>query len=118
MEQNKRDDDETSRQPIDMMNVRVEKLLEFAKTVNAEELVPVLEKEAAELINDPFAFALAGVLDRGTKAELIWTIPYYIKKQLGELNPYFFVNASIEDLEELFQKLPKKPRYIMMLHTL
>ncbi|MHC3129365.1 MAG: hypothetical protein IBV52_04735 [Candidatus Bathyarchaeota archaeon] len=111
MEQNKRDD-ETSSQPIDNINSRVEKLLEFAKTVNAEELVPVLEKEASELINDPFAFALAGVLDRGTKAELIWTIPYYIKKQLGELNPYFFVNASIEDLEELFQKLPKKPRYI------
>jgi len=41
------------------MNVRVEKLLDFGKTVEAWELVPVLEKEAAELINDPFAFALA-----------------------------------------------------------
>ena len=59
MEQNKRDDDKTSNQPIDKMNVRVEKLLEFGKTVEAWELVPVLEKEAAELINDPFAFALA-----------------------------------------------------------
>jgi len=112
MEQNKRDDDETSSQPIDNLNVRVEKLLEFAETINAQELVPVLEKEAAELINDPFAFALAGVLDRGIKSELIWTIPYYIKKQLGELNPHFFANASIEDLQEIFQKLPKKPRYI------
>jgi len=91
---------------------RVEKLLEFAETINAQELVPVLEKEAAELINDSFAFALAGVLDRGTKAELIWTIPYYIKKQVGELNPYFFDNASIEDIKRIFSKLPKKPRYI------
>ena len=92
---------------------RVEKLLEFAETVNAQELVPVLEQEAAVLIKeDPFAFALAGVLDRGTKAELIWTIPYYIKKQLGALNPHFFANASIEDLEEIFRKLPKKPRYM------
>ena len=108
MEQNERDDDVTSSQTIDNMNDQVEKLLEFAKTVTAGELVPVLVKEAAEVITDPFAFALAGVLDRGTKAELIWTIPYYIKKQLGELNPYYFVNASIEDLDELFQKLPKK----------
>ena len=112
MEHNKRDDDETSSPPIDLMKGRIDKLLEFAKTVNTEELVPVLEKEAAVLIKEPFAFALAGVLDRGSKAELIWTIPYYIKKQLGELNPYYFVNASIEDLEELFQNLPKKPRYI------
>ena len=92
---------------------RVEKLLEFAETVNAQELVPVLEEEAAVLIKeDPFAFALAGVLDRGTKAELIWTIPYYIKKQLGELNPHFFAKAPIEDLEEIFRKLPKKPRHM------
>jgi len=41
------------------MNVRVEKLLDFGKTIEAWELVSVLEKEAAELINDPFAFALA-----------------------------------------------------------
>jgi endonuclease-3 len=92
---------------------RVEKLLEFAETVNAQELVPVLEEEATELVKeDPFAFALAGVLDRGTKAEIIWTIPYYIKKQLGDLDPYFFANASLEELERIIQKLPVKPRYV------
>lgn len=111
MEKNKRDDD-TSSKPICDLKARVDKLLEFAKKVNAEELVPVLEKGAAKVITDPFAFALAGVLDRGTKAEVIWTIPYYIKKQVGELSPFFFANASIEDIGEVFRKLPKKPRYV------
>jgi len=112
MEQNKRDNEAPSSQPTNDLNVRVEKLLEFAKEVTAGELVPVLEKKAAEVITDPFAFALAGVLDRGTKAEVIWTIPYYIKKQLGKLDPYFFANASIEEIDEIFRKLPRKPRYI------
>lgn len=112
MEQNKKDYDATLGQPTNGLKVRVEKLLEFAKEVTAGELVPVLEKEAAEVITDPFAFALAGVLDRGTKAEVIWTIPYYIKKQLGELDPSFFANASIEEIDKIFRKLPRKPRYI------
>ena len=97
----------------DNMDSRVRKLLEFGKSASVEELVPVLEEEAAKIIkDDPFAFALAGVLDRGTKAEIIWTIPYYIKKQLGDLDPHFFVNAAPEDLERIIDKLPVKPRYV------
>jgi endonuclease-3 len=111
MEKNKIDS-KSSSQPASDVGIRVKKLLEFGEKVTAEELVPVLVKEAAKEINDPFAFALAGVLDRGTKAEVIWTIPYYLKKQLGKLDPQFFANASIEELDELFRKLPRKPRYI------
>ena len=111
MEKNKKDDEKTN-QPTNNENAKVEKLLEFAKEVTAEELIPVLIREAAKTVTDPFAFALAGVLDRGTKAEVIWTIPYYIKKQLGELDPYFFANASIEEIDKIFRKLPRKPRYI------
>jgi endonuclease-3 len=96
----------------DEISLRVEKLLEFGEKVTAEELVPVLVKEAAKDITDPFAFVLAGVLDRGTKAEVIWTIPYYLKQQLVKLDPYFFANASIEEIAEIFRKLPRKPRYI------
>ena len=74
---------------------RVKKLLEFRETIDSRDLVPVLVKEAADLIkNDPFAFMLAAVLDRGTKTEIIWTIPYYNKHQLGRLDPFFFANAS------------------------
>jgi len=92
---------------------RVRKLLEFGERIRLQELVPVLEEEAAELTKeDPFAFAFAGVLDRGTKAEVIWTIPYYIKKQIGNLSPHFFANASLEEIEGIFEKLPVKPRYV------
>lgn len=118
IEHNKRKDVKTKRRTTRNetkadKDPRIEKLLEFGKTVDAQELVPVLEEEAAELIKkDPFAFALAGVLDRGTKAEIIWTIPYYIKKQLGDLDPYFFANASLEELERIIQILPVKPRYV------
>ena len=92
---------------------RVIALLEFREKVSAHELVPVLEKEATILIKeDPFAFLFAGVLDRGTKAEIIWTIPYYIKKQNGVFNPRFFAGASLLDLDTIFHQLPRKPRYI------
>ena len=76
-------------------------------------MVPVLIPEAADLIkNDPFAFLLAAVLDRGTKTEIIWTIPYYIKELLGDLNPSFFATASLDELMELLQNIPAKPRYV------
>ncbi|MFH1821748.1 MAG: hypothetical protein ABH852_04840 [Methanobacteriota archaeon] len=62
---------------------RVRQLLEFGKEIRPRELFPVLEEEATYLIEEnPFAFAMAGVLDRGTKSEIIWTIPYYIQKQV------------------------------------
>lgn len=92
---------------------RVNRLLEFGKEIRPRQLFPVLHEEAAFLIEEnPFAFALAAVLDRGTKSEIIWTIPYYLQKEVGELNPHFFMNKSIEDLERIFQRLPSKPRYI------
>jgi len=92
---------------------RVKKLLEFGEKIRPWELIPTLHEEAALLIEEnPFAFALAAVLDRGTKAEIIWTIPYYMKKHLGHLDPYFFAKSSIEDIKNIFQNLPVKPRYI------
>jgi len=92
---------------------RVRQLLELGKNIRPRELFPVLEEAAAYLIEEnPFAFAIAGVLDRGTKSEIIWTIPYYIKKQVGGLDPDFFANKSVKDLEAIFRLLPAKPRYI------
>lgn len=92
---------------------RVRQLLEFGKEIRPRELFPVLEEEAAYLIEEnPFAFAMAGVLDRGMKSEIIWTIPYSIQKQVGGLDPHFFANKSVEDLEMIFRLLPAKPRYI------
>jgi len=92
---------------------RVSLLLEFGKGIRPRELFPVLLEEAALVIEEnPFAFALAAVLDRGTKSEIIWTIPFYLQRHLGDLNPRFFVNKPDEDLEGIFRSLPAKPRYI------
>ena len=94
-------------------DLRVKFLLEFGKTIKPQELFPVLVDGAASLIEEnPFAFALATVLDRGTKSEVIWTIPYYLQKEIGELNPEFFVGKTIDEIEKIFQKLPLKPRYM------
>jgi endonuclease III len=92
---------------------RVAALLDFNSKIQPHELFEVMEQGAAELIEtNPFAFALAAVLDRGTKAERIWTIPFCLEKKVGKLDPRFFLNKSLEDLEDLFRSLPYKPRYI------
>jgi endonuclease III len=92
---------------------RVMHLLEFGKKIRPRELFPVLHEEAASIIEEnPFAFAIAAVLDRGTKSEIIWTIPYYLKEHVGDLRPHFFRAKSIDEIERIFRSLPAKPRYI------
>jgi endonuclease-3 len=92
---------------------RVAALLEFSTQIHPRELIPVLQEGAASVVEEnPFAFALAAVLDRGTKSEIIWTIPYYLQKNIGNLNPRFFVDKSLKELEMIFRSLPFKPRYI------
>ena len=51
-------------------------LLAFGETVPAEGLIPAIFPEAADLVStDPYAFLIGVCLDRGAKAEIIWTIP-------------------------------------------
>jgi len=92
---------------------RVNALLEFSKEIRPRDLFPVLFNEAASIVEEnPFAFALAAVLDRGTKSEIIWTIPYYLDKNVGDLSPRSFTAKSIDQIERIFRSLPAKPRYI------
>ena len=88
-------------------------LLEFGKTIDPKELFPTVIPEAAEFaLKDPYAFCIATCLDRGAKAENIWTIPYDIYKKLGHLNPFIIQRMSEDDLRNLFNQLPRKPRFI------
>lgn len=89
-----------------------EKLLDYAETFPTENLFPTVIPQAAPLITtDPYAFVIATCLDRGTKAEIIWTMPYYIKNDLGHLDPHRIYNMSLAELTDMFARLPQKPRY-------
>jgi endonuclease III len=88
-------------------------LLAYGEEVSNKELFPTLFPEAAPLIaTDPYAFLIAMCLDRGSRAEVIWTLPYYMKQELGHLDPKLIYEMSMGDLENLFKRLPKKPHYI------
>ncbi len=94
-------------------DARIRKLLEYSATIPPRVLIPAQPEEAAVLIEqNPFGFALAAVLDRGTKAELIWTIPFFLQRELGHLDPGRLARMSTEDLLQVFRRLPAKPRYI------
>jgi endonuclease III len=93
-------------------NIRDE-LLRFSEDIDPKVLFPVIVPEAADLaLKDPFAFAIATCLDRGMKSEIIWTIPYDIKQELGHLDPHQIDQMSIDEISDLFERLPRKPRYI------
>lgn len=97
----------------DRMKSVTQSLLDFSKSIAAEELFPVKVPEAAEIVaSDPYAFAIATCLDRGTLADIIWTIPYDIKQKLGHLDPYRIYKMSQEELADLFERLTYRPRYV------
>jgi len=87
-------------------------LMQYKAVFDQEELIPAKTPEAVQLIhNNSFAFISACCLDRGTKAEIIWTIPYWIKQQVGHYDPFRFYIMSPDQIVSLFDKLPQKPRY-------
>ena len=87
-------------------------LLDCGQAFDSAELFPTVTPEAAPLVvSDPYAFAIATCLDRGTKADIIWTIPYDIKNLLGHLDPHRINQMSLGELSDLFTRLPRRPRY-------
>jgi len=95
------------------INKITDALLSFGKQINPRELFPTLLPNASEfIINNPYALALAISLNRGTKAEIIWTIPYFLFEQFGHLDPHKINLLKIDELATAFSNLPYKPRYI------
>jgi endonuclease III len=94
-------------------SVKTQALLDFGRDIDPRELFPSLEDGATDFaLQDPYAFALAVCLDRGTKADIIWTIPYYIKQRLGHLDPYKINRMNQHELSALFNSLARRPRYV------
>ena len=88
-------------------------LLDFGKPFDSAVLFPAVIPEAAPLVvSDPYAFSTATCLDRGTKADIIWTIPYDIQRLLGHLDPHRIYPLSLDKLVEPFARLPRRPRYV------
>jgi uncharacterized HhH-GPD family protein len=68
--------------------------------------------EADKLIKwEPVAFLFAVVLDQGAQAERIWEIPYHLKKIMGHLDVYKIAALKEEEIYQIFEQLPSKPRY-------
>ncbi len=98
--------------PDSELNDIVAALLKFGEEDDPEELFPTLHPIADDLIqSNPYAFAMAVCLDRGTKADIIWTIPYYLQQELGHLDPFKIDLMSNEEIGEVISRLPKKMRY-------
>jgi len=98
-------------------------LIDFNARIDPVELFPSLVPGATEFVlRDPYAFCVSTCLDRGTKTEIIWTIPFWIFQKVGHFDPNRFYKYSIEELTDLIENLPKKPRYILAspftIHTL
>jgi endonuclease III len=90
-----------------------DKLIDLSKNGDSEELFPTLHPDASKLVHsNPYAFCVATCLDRGTKAEIIWTMPYWITQITGHFDPNRFYELPIEEITSIFLRLPKKPRYI------
>jgi endonuclease III len=88
-------------------------LLEYSEQIDPHELFPSLENGATNFaLNNPYAFCLATCLDRGTIADIFWTIPYWMFKDLGHLDPHKINLMPLEKIFALVARLPKKPRYI------
>ena len=97
---------------LDISEVR-KRLLELKAQSDAEELFPTQHPDASKLVHSsPYAFCVATCLDRGTKADIICTIPYWISQITGHFDPKRFYEMSMEGITEIFLQLPKKPRYI------
>jgi endonuclease III len=87
-------------------------LLQYKKVFDKEELTPAKCSEAVKLIHEnSFAFISACCLDRGTKAEIIWTIPYWLYQMVGHYDPLRFYSMKLDQITFLFDRLPQKPRY-------
>lgn len=105
-------DNAPHRPPVSIEKI-VRRLLEFGKSIPPRVLLETEVPEARELLErDHFAFALAAVLDRGAKAEKIWTIPYYLRQALDGLDPRRLAEMTDDELYGILARLPAKPRYI------
>ncbi|MBI2939095.1 MAG: hypothetical protein HYY04_01550, partial [Chloroflexi bacterium] len=64
-------------------------------------------------LGDPFAFLMAACLDRGARVDIIWAVPYHLRRALGHLDPTQLRDMSESRLECVIRGFPKgsRPRF-------
>ena len=87
-------------------------LLAYGETIDPARFDTVIPEAADLVLSNLFAFALATCFHRQMKAEVIWTIPYDIKVDLGHLDPFRIHQMSLSDLASMFSRLPRRPRFV------
>ena len=88
-------------------------LVEVRPTIRNREFFSAKTPEATALaLGDPYAFLIASCLDRGTKSDIIWTIPYGLKQRLGALDVDAIAEMPEHRLDGIIRALPHKPRYV------
>jgi endonuclease III len=89
------------------------RLLQLGRSVTADTSMPALVPDASRLISEnSFAFLLGAALDRGMPAEVAWTIPYWLRQELGHLDPPRLADMTEAELLAVVSRLPRRPRYI------
>jgi endonuclease III len=78
----------------------------------AEFFPAVIPGASAFAVSNPYAFLVASCLDRGTKSEIIWTIPFDLNQELGHLDARAVAAMPLAELDAVFKTLPRKPRYL------
>jgi endonuclease III len=91
----------------------LEALRRFGASIPPQGLFPTVSAEAtAFLMKDPYAFAIATCLDRGMKADVVWTFPFEMSRSLGHLDPHKIHTMTEEEIARLLARLPRKPRFM------
>ena len=91
----------------------VELLLKLDDEIDRSEFFSTVVPEASAFaLSNSYAFILATCLDRGGRSEIIWTIPYDLRAELGHLDPRVISRMTEEELGSVIRRLPHKPRYV------
>jgi uncharacterized HhH-GPD family protein len=98
---------------FDQTQVR-DKIIEYYTNVlKPAQLQFTFDKEADAFVKkERTAFLFAVILDQGAIAERIWEIPYHLNKIMGHLDVYRIAVMKDEELINIFNQLPSKPRYL------
>lgn len=64
-------------------------LKRFQVSIPPGELFPTISPEATTFsMKNPYAFAIATCLDRGARADVVWTFPFEMDRLMGGLDPH------------------------------